>query len=336
MPLRFKCRSCRRQLLLDEVFQGTHCRCQFCRSLLEVPRLSQYAAKRPAVRPDAPPLAASRATQVRRSVDGASQAVPGSRLLPSASRFGFRSLAASSVFGVVLLGALVWSLAAPDRGVSNGFATSISLGMPNFDSESTRPSNAPPDAVRLALLTANPSNTFFSIPVEGETIGYVVDSDESMRPYIQNLAYLSSTVNGALAPGRRYGIVQAVNKSLWRGFHETLQPFTDLVGASAVLERQLVGGKTDLSRAVALAEGWYADQLFLVLSKHIDDAEIERLTQHAEQTGAMTHVIALGEAAKQDLSAIANATGGRFIPVGDDLFRDHVKRTRERQAADRL
>jgi hypothetical protein len=175
-------------------------------------------------------------------------------------------------------------------------------------------------APEISLLCSDGSESglaYFGVPLEGRTIGYVVDGDETMAPYIDRLAFITNTVITSMEPGEyRFGVVQAVGRD-GRTFIEVYEPSSDLAGASAVLRSRLPGGKTDLSRALSAATNWYADQVFLVLSKPVEPQQLTALRQDALQTGAVTHVIALGEAAKVDLSPISASTGGRFIRVSD-------------------
>jgi hypothetical protein len=172
-----------------------------------------------------------------------------------------------------------------------------------------------------ALLNADPRKTFFGIPVQGDTVGYVVDSDTTMLPHYRQLASITGVINEALgASSRRFGIVEALAKNRARGVEKVSEPTSDLKGARSALSSTPTGGETDLPEAFATAEAWYADEIFLVLSKKVDSDEVSLLTQYAQQSGAVTHVIAFGEAARQDLSQISNATGGRFVPVSNQIL----------------
>jgi len=182
--------------------------------------------------------------------------------------------------------------------------------------------------IRSVVLSADPKTAYFGIPLAGETIGYVVDCDATMVDYIDQVAYLTGRVNRSIdTPARRFGIVQAISDPDGNRLIEVLSPTTDLVDATTILHGNLAGGTTDLPRALAVTESWYADQIFLVLSKRIDAPDLDLLIQNAQQSGAATHVIALGEAVAQsdELSQISNATGGLFMPISDALIEDLVE-----------
>lgn len=189
------------------------------------------------------------------------------------------------------------------------------------------PEGAPESVV--ALLTADPLTHYFGLPLTGSTIGYVVDGDSSMAPYIDKVAYLTNSVNASIALGaRRYGIAQAVDQN-GNSLVEVAEPVGDLAGARHLLTARLASGQTNLARALSVTTSWYADQLYLVMAKSVSEEELGILAQTAEQTGAVVNVIALGEAAKQtELADISNATHGRFIPVSDAMLDQLVERQR--------
>jgi hypothetical protein len=180
-----------------------------------------------------------------------------------------------------------------------------------------------------SLRSANPITHYFGIPLSGKTIGYVVDGDATMAPYIDNVAALTNSVNEAIEKGtRRFGVMLAIERD-GKTVVEAAEPSTDLEGARAVLTGQLASGRTDLGKALSVASNWYADEIFLVLSKPVDQDQMAVLTQRAEQTSAVVHVIALGPAAKQDLSQMAKATGGMYVSVSDDELTQLVERQNE-------
>lgn len=318
MPLHLKCRCCGRYLLLEEVFQGAHCRCQYCRSLVQVPRQPQYAAERPAIRPDQPPLAGRPRPNAKRpakSVSHISSFVSRHPLLASIN--SFRIVAAFVVIGAISLGVAAWTLTG-DSGDSFAF----------FDSRHTSDGQlSEAESLRLAVLSADPRQSFVGIPIDdNERIGYVVDSDGTMAgPYIDQVSTLLSTTNGANgSDARRFGIMQALDHQGTIELKKVAKAVAGFPGGSRDLYTELAGGVTNLSQAFAVAEKWHVDQMFLVLAKPIDQTEIELLAEHAQQSGAVTHVIALGQAAQQDLSSIAVA-GGIFRPVEDKILTELVQ-----------
>ncbi len=320
MPLRLKCPSCRQTLVLEDVFRGAHCRCAHCRTIMPVPAGDAPRPNRPTTRPDAPPLA-SHTPRAKR---------PATRPATSAQTFyhrkSFRVIAAALVLGAGALGATVWTLANPSG--RDGSASARNGG-------TAPPSQTDPVDRNLLesrphpMLAADPLQTYFGVPVKGETVGYVVDCDSSMAIYLDDVAFITRNVTETMRQGgKRFGIVQALARADSEYALEVSEPSLDVVGAWTTLQGSLAGGDTRLAEALAVTEGWYADQIFLVLAKELDDREIALLQQHALQTRAVTHVIALGRAAELNLSAIAGPTGGRYISVDDTVFRALVNNHR--------
>lgn len=325
MPLHVKCGKCGRGLILDEVFNGAYCRCRHCRSLIQVPRFPQYAAKRPVVRIERPALASE-----RRRTASAAQAIPAAVKPASPAEIVLSRLRTSpaitlgSSFGAILIVVAAWGFsgspqAAPKEVVvADQYVSDLIVA-----DEQTSVSDDP----LLALKTAPPLETYFGLSLTGTTIGYVVDGDSSMAPYIDDVAFVTNIVNETLDSGQhRLGIVMATGEQ-GRTILEVHEPSSDMIGARSVLTARLPSGKTNLAKALSTTGGWFADTVFLVFAKPIGPEELDLLTENAEQTGAVTHVIALGEASRQPgLAAISSATGGKFLPVADENLRDLVLR----------
>lgn len=334
MPLQLKCNSCGRTLVLEDVFQGAHCRCKFCRHLVEVPR-SQRAAARSGDRPEAPAIIAPVVAKESFSSPTYVEALPGRRMPTqvavvkgkriAAPRFTpFRVAASFTFIGATLLGFVVWN--ATENGPVGGLdALTYSF---EDDSDASDIIPAAGENPRLAILRSNPHRSFFGVPIEGRTVGYVIDGDASMAPYLDKIAFVTNSVNNSYEHGSvRFGIVQAVENPDGARLYEVFEPSTDLAGATTMLHGRLASGVTDLARAFAVTDSWYADELFLVVSKRLPPSEIEYLTQMAQQSGAVTHVIAFGAAAEDaDLAEISDRTHGQYVPVTDDLLNTLVAR----------
>lgn len=323
MPLRIICKGCGRALLLDDAFQGAHCRCRHCRRLLAVPRLPNTASTRSAARPRFPSSIVARKTVAPRRAKPGPARPPARPKHPVLARITtFRAVAAACFAGVATLGVAVWIASGTPAGP--GEFAPLAWLQPSGPDGAAQPAQD----VRSVVLAADPKTAYFGIPLAGGTIAYVVDCDATMVDYIDQVAYLTGHVNRSLEPGsRRFGIVQATSDPDGRRLMRVYNPTTDLVDATTVLQSELAGGTTDLPKALAVTEPWYADQIFLVLSKRVEASDLELLIQNAQQSGAATNVIALGEAAAQvdELSKISDATGGRFMPISDALIEDLVE-----------
>jgi hypothetical protein len=315
MPLRMKCTSCAKELALDPVFLGASCRCYHCRNLVLVP--ANGAASPTRVRPAFPALAVASAAALRPNAVSPS--------LPTASlgtKFALNTTAAWIITGVTALsvggGLTAWMHKARNRSTAI-VAAPVQPPKPPVVAEDDDP--AVFDSAR-AMRTANPRKSYFGVPLEGSTIGFVVDDDQTMAPYIDHLSTVTNGLLACLVPqNKRVGVVRPVSTE-GSMILEAAQPSADLEGARSALVARLPSGKTDLIKGLAKTQLWYADQLFLVISKPISAEELPILTQTAEQTGAVTHVIALGAAAKQDLTALAQATHGQFIAVTDEQLNE--------------
>lgn len=332
MPLRMKCTSCGKDLSLDPVFAGASCKCPRCRNVLHVPRAGQEAAARPTQRPAMPPLAAAAPTRIKFRASAPAQRSGSQAAKPtrwSSASYLPRTLTAKLLTGGVAaclfigVGLTVWLWTGEGRSEP---PTIVAMTPPVV----ATPVEPSPPALwdpKTAILESDPKTSYFGLPVEGKTIGLIVDNDRTMAPFIDRLAAVTNSLTRSEhLQGRRFGIVRPANRDR-SNIVEVAEPSGDLEGARSVLVSRVPTGDTDLPRALLTTRGWYADQLFLVLSKPVDDAQMALLTQAAEQSGAITHVVALGQAAEQDLSPIAAATGGRFIPVTDDLLDDLVRRS---------
>ncbi|MBI5762397.1 MAG: hypothetical protein HZA51_02600 [Planctomycetes bacterium] len=314
MPLRYKCGHCSRELHLDDAFRGVGCRCQHCRAYMRVPAAPQPAV-RPSARPAHPPLV-SAASPARYVSHAAGATHPRSAGWKSFA--GKRNLIAA---GLVLL------LSGGGYVAHALFGGSAPSPERIADQASQRPSIVHGDKSGLAKsahLNAAGNPTYFGVPVEGSVVAFVVDSDPAMAPYLSQLSSLTNSVGQALAlADRRFGIVKPEMRSRFT-LLDVAERTPVLEGAETRLSPQLPEERTDFVQSLSVAANWYADQVFLVVAKPLDAAQMEQLTQSAEQTGAITHVIALGPAAQQDLSTIARATGGVFVPVTDSELTEFV------------
>ena len=328
MPLRVKCGGCGRDLVLDDVFGGTYCRCRYCRHGIRLPLPPAPATSRPAVRPDRPPPAVAK---LRLANPPASS--PLTRPGAPAGRPAL-SLAHSPALAVMLVCVIATALSV------SAWQLSSSTSRPTHERSryptlvkgetSSADVDAPPlrqDSV-TAFRTGDPLKTFAGVPlVEGDVIGYAADGDAAMAPFIESVAYVVNAVNAAIQPGTmRFGVVMATGGD-GHTILEVAEPSCDLAGARSVLTARLPGGQTDLSKALSQMRDWDASRIFLLVAKQVDGDQLAILTETAEQTGAQVSVIAMGDAARQkELSHIATATGGSYLSLTPAMVNDWVAR----------
>lgn len=329
MPLRVQCRFCGRILVLNDAFAGGRCRCQHCRTVTAVPSSHQSSPTSATSRPSRPPLigeAPSHASPVQaaspRVAAARRPASPGLRRHVTFGR-------ASAALGIaaILVGLPAWYFA-----LSGSRQPTVHQTVTRVDTVALPEANAGLSGAPLALASADPLNTYFGLPLSGSIIGYVVDGDSAMTPYIHEIASLTDAVNASFVPGsKRYGIAQTYGEG-GEAVVEVAEPVGDLEGSRLTISPRTSAGRTNLSDALGVTSGWYADQVFLVMAKTVDAEELQKLAATAEQSGAIVNVIALGEAARQpELAEIAAASRGKFVPVSDTALRDLLARQRAAQ-----
>lgn len=321
MPLHQTCLHCGRSLVLDEAFAGAICRCKYCRHAMQVPASSHSTHNDRPKRPSFPAFANKSANRVSA---GSTSAGRSSTVKSSVSLHAVRRR---------------WLSPARIGGMAAGIALVVSVPVwrltaaPGVESASTPPLLALVEsgpAEPSPLVTHDPLREYFGLALSGYTIGYVVDGDSAMAPYIDKVAYLTNSVNARLRQaGTRFGIAMAV-QSEGKTYVEVLEPWSDLEGARTLLTSRLPVGQTDLNKALAATSNWYPDQVFMVLAKPVAPADLPAIRQNAERTGGVVNVIALGAAAKQEgLADVAVATGGRFVPVQDSQLDELVELQRQ-------
>ncbi|MCZ6683696.1 MAG: hypothetical protein O7B26_10985 [Planctomycetota bacterium] len=218
------------------------------------------------------------------------------------------STVAAVVFGLVGTGT-AWYLSSSAPHGETVFADETGLVM-----QETQPEVVPAfDAIL---------KEFFSTPLSGRTVGFVVDDDLSMAPYSDGIAFLIPAVATRLDTESRLAVSLATDSTpnVLRPSHVTQ---SSIAGAKTMLVGSMSSGQTDLAAALSASADWGADQIFLVLANPFVSDSIESLIQNAKQTGAELHVVALGNArsAAADLERMANAVGGSYRAIDDAAFR---------------
>lgn len=325
MPLQVQCKSCGRILVLNDAFAGGRCRCQHCRTVTAVPNSRESIPTESTRRPSRPLLIGELPTQ---PLQTALSPIAAKASLAKSNSKGRRIVTLGRVSGALGILAIIIGLPAAYFALRGNTAPTIHQSIARADAEN-KADHSNLKGTDLALATADPLTTYFGLPVEGEIIGYVVDGDATMSSYIDRVAMLTNGVTSCFVPGsKRYGIAQVFGEN-GQSLVETAEPVGDLDGSRLTLGTRTSNGRTDLSRGLTAVSGWYADQVFLVMSKSVKPDELQKLASTAEQTGAIVNVVALGEAAKQpQLAEVAAATRGKYIPVSDDMLTDLVSRQR--------
>jgi hypothetical protein len=205
----------------------------------------------------------------------------------------------------------------PEAGV---FANSVPVDVVSEIAES-------PDAATEAR-PVDDGPDYFQLALSGRNIAFVIDSDQSMAPYLDDVALVTHGVAESLDPEAcSFGISIATPQR-----PDVVDPAvstdTGLSAAKSVLFGRFAHRQTDLAQAFSAVVNWHPDQVFLVLARKVDPRLREVIAQRAEQSGAVTHVIALGAARQQDLSGMVAMTQGRVHAVSDEAVRACVDQFR--------
>lgn len=320
MPLQVKCPTCGRTLVLEHVFQGARCLCKHCRSLVEVERRPSVT-DRAAIRPERPPLESARVAASKAGVTAGSSRFASTRNWIAARVSVYRVAATTSILLAVMLGVVMWTSSGSRR---DDLESTSPQRFAALDSESEGVASTLPilasNNPRRAIQENDPFRSYFGIPLNGETVGYIVDSDATMAPYIDRVAMVTNSIISRFPmESIRFGVVQPSDESSEVRLQEVYQAAVLQLEGRTPLRARTASGTTSLAKAFAVTEAWYPEELFLVLSKPVSSQEVDALAQLAKQSGAVTHVIALGAAADEPgLSRIAEATAGQYVRISDD------------------
>jgi len=204
------------------------------------------------------------------------------------------------------------------------------------------PTDAP--AVVLASTESQPKSKdarlkasrskFLTVPVAGQSVAVVIDADSAMWERLDGVAILTEAFAIQMqARGRNVGVALATESN--PAFVETMQTI-ELTTASlrSTIYGRFARGQTDLVAAASAGSSWRPDELFLVFGRRLDPALIEALSQKIQQSGALTHIIALGAARDQDLSGLLAGTQGEIHKLSDEQLLSLAKLTRAATISD--
>jgi hypothetical protein len=176
--------------------------------------------------------------------------------------------------------------------------------------------------------------TYFGLPIVGNAVAIIVDSDPAITPYREHLSMATRIVRDAsTGANRNLGIIQSTGQRRMSLAEVAHRDNRTLEGAEIALSPKPPPEGLDFRAALTIALNGYADQVLLVLARPLDSNQIEALAQSAEQTGVTTGIIAMGPAAKQDLSALSDATDGNLVSLSQDRFNEWVEQYRQSTAS---
>jgi len=169
---------------------------------------------------------------------------------------------------------------------------------------------------------------FLTVPVAGQSVAVVVDADSAMWERLDGVAILTEAFAIQMqAKGRSVGVALATEDD--PAVVET-QPTLELTTAAmrSTIYGRFARGETDLVAAASVGSAWRPDELFLVFGRRLDPGLIEAIAQKIQQSGAVTHVVALGAARDQDLSALLAGVQGEIHKLSDDQLLSLARLTR--------
>ena len=311
MPIRIKCIKCHKALELDDAFAGARCRCKFCKALQDVRATGPSRAAAVGHRPVHPPLASkSPHKPIPHKVERKTRT-------GLAKRRGFL-IGGSALAALLAIGIVMWTQSTP---------TPPSFQLAQDDATEETGSIEVTSTVKDGARKGNLSK-FLNVPVAGQFVAVVVDADSDMRERIDGVAILTEAFAIQMqAKGRNVGVAMATESN--PVIVETM-PTIELTTSSlrSTIFGRFARGQTDLVAAASAGASWRPDELFLVFGRRLDTAEIEALLQKIQQSGAHTHIIALGDARDQDLSALLAGVHGEIHHLSDEQLFGLAKLTR--------
>jgi len=307
MVIRIKCTRCAKTLDLDPAFSGMRCRCRHCRALLDVPSTNVVKQPVSGVRPLHPPMA-----EAGRRSRMPSPVVLDVRPHGKPQR---RRTAVGIVAGLAICASIIF-------GIHRTRTTLPDPVMQVADAQAAAEVSKRQEEIASAIAVAPKSDSglkFADIPVEGRSVAMVIDSDDAMADGRLDEVSLIA-----------FNFVADVTESggrMWLGLANDSGPTVvdardasaaTINGVRAVMFGRFARGNTNLVAAVQSAAAQRTDELFLVFAHRLQPRTIEMLAQAIQQSGATTHVVAMGEAASQDLSALVAGTHGSVRPLLDE------------------
>lgn len=305
MPIRIKCIKCHKALELDDAFAGARCRCKFCKASQDVRAPGSLKPIAVGARPVNPPLASNLRPK------GAAQRVERRPRKGLASRRGFL-IAGSALAAVLAIGIVMWT-----RSESPTPNIQLAQNDANEEVDAVVVSSKENDAPRL-----NTHSKFLNVPVSGQFVAVVIDADSEMRDRVDGVAILTEAFAIQMqAKSRSVGISLATESD--PTIVETMATI-ELTTANlrSTMYGQFARGQTDLIAAASAGASWRPDEMFLIFSRTLDPSIMEAIAQKIQQSGAHTHIVALGSARDQDLSALLAGTQGEIHHLSDEqLFK---------------
>lgn len=305
--------------MLEDVYEGAHCRCAFCHTHQLVPPATH--PPRPSVpRPDQPglrlePLRGSGALALSTNVSIDIPRLPDAE--PRKKLTWFHAGASAFAALVIVASMLTWN-----------WSESINQGTTLDGSRLAAGSMSAVRAEVAQMLAQSDEDDFFGIPIGDAKTSIVIDNRDDMPDYTGDVARLAySAVQFARSNNGAMSIVEA---RLARAGNNDKDPYYALpvLRIQSVRKRtdELNGVDSNLAAAIELASVSKPEQIVFVFAKPMDADEKEELEAAIRHTTVPVHIVALGDAASRSYASLADISGGKFIPVSDTALQQLVSR----------
>lgn len=295
------CTNCKTTLNIDEAFAGGVCRCQHCGAIQTVPSRLKNTAGAPAgasktLYRNKPRAGVGTGLDELAEVVASSGSLTGSGLRSSARTSAPEALEATAA-RAGLKHPWVWLIGAGVVGVVlviGGLMLLLGRG-----GGAARESDG----------------SFAGVPLQGETIVYVIDRGASNQGVFGNVVQAVFQSLASLGPERRFQIIFWNNGEdlAYPAIQPALASTQNILSAQRALSDTAAYGASDVTSAIQKAAGARPDQVILVTAKGDDlDAQFSRTVLEAlAGTRAQVLTFSIGEESDV-LRELASKTGGSY------------------------
>jgi hypothetical protein len=313
---------------MDDGFAGGACRCQHCGTIQTVPSRLKLKSSEPVKtrtlyknRPENISVPSSGLDQLADIV--ASSGIESGRLRKDDSatkqqkKLKTLLIACASVIGVLSIALIAVLMKSNDTTAGPAVST---VGNP-VASQQQQP---------IAKSPTGPPN-FCGIPLNGETVIYVLDRGDSTRDSFGYLKDATLKSAATLGPDRRFKIIfwnNGSDDSYPKDFPTAATP-KNLADAQLAIEDIAAHGKTDIASAMKLAVAGNPSDIVIVTGKawDLDEAFLASIDRYRGEKSIRVHTMSIGDpgADRHELQTAAAKTGGSFKIVERDDLKDFAR-----------
>ena len=300
MPLRVKCKGCRRRLLLDDAFAGAYCRCRACRTFQSVPTIQTEELQLSFERASAPRMASAARVHANKTVDIA----PDRRTVLHPSPMVWRMAA----MFMISVGVSWTALVALNK------TEPMSSGWPVAELESWE------DQVRQADVR----EAFVGRPIVGSKVAFVFVGDDNDGPELRETATLADAlcISDALSDVQ-FGVIQTREDGALGDMAAFLNEAKPIPVISSGLQKKDENAPVTAAIAFAAVRAWQPDQIMVVMSQPISNAQF---AQARAEITAWNNVPAsffgVGRMLDRDLAVYGSELGTSIRPMRQTLLFD--------------